>query len=132
MGVRFVSPDVPGTGGSLQYLTLSWMRGLLVLAIFVSAPSALSESPSVVLGVCNLADRCLVTQDADSESYKCIAPRNACEESFLDGGCTRDSCTLEQDCEFVPGDCFCPSGVTCVCGGGPPRQCRPKMSERER
>jgi hypothetical protein len=77
-------------------------------------------------GACNAAKNCLLHQDPPSSGeYVCLPPRNECEANYLAGGCNREACEATPGCSFVPGHCFCPSGVQCVCGGGPPPECVP-------
>jgi hypothetical protein len=112
-------------GRILQALIRHCICGILILGVVISAPSAaVSEEGSSLLGVCNIKEHCLVTQDPSTGAYECLAPRNVCEEKFLEGGCKPDSCPREEGCELLPGRCFCPGGVECICGGGPPPSCR--------
>jgi len=114
---------------------MSCRHPLVAIAVILSAaacslPSDAQDSgaPSL-MGVCNLARHCVMVQETERGEYICRAPANHCEAAFIDRGCNQQACEAEAGCEFDPGRCFCPSGVTCVCGGGPPPACRPIEQE---
>jgi len=73
---------------------------------------------------CIESTACTLTQTAPSGPYSCRAAADGCEEGFRQGLDTQDSCEQDTACSFIPGSCYCPPGVDCVCGGGPPPQCR--------
>jgi hypothetical protein len=110
---------------------MSCGHSLVAVAVLLSAaacslPSGARESDAPgLMGVCDLARRCIVFQEAEGGEYVCRAPANHCEAAFIDRGCSQQACEAEAGCVFDPGRCFCPSGVQCVCGGGPPPGCRP-------
>ena len=81
-------------------------------------------------GVCDLGAGCVVALRSGGDGYECRTPRERCERGFLERGCSRVACVSQTDCVFEPGHCFCPPGVTCVCGGGPPPGCRPAKTDR--
>ncbi len=64
------------------------------------------------------------TLQLEGDNYSCVDPANDCEVGFVQGDGTRESCD-QPGCDFVPAQCYCPPGLTCVCGGGPPAQCVP-------
>jgi hypothetical protein len=53
------------------------------------------------------------------DGYRCRAAEDQCE-----GISNADACGALAPCEWAPGACYCPADVNCVCGGGPPDQCR--------
>jgi hypothetical protein len=60
----------------------------------------------------------------EPRGYVCLAARDKCEAGFIQSRHGLNECAEDRDCEFVPGNCYCPPGVVCICGGGPPSLCR--------
>ena len=57
-------------------------------------------------------------------AYACRRARGACERGFIQVEHSGDQCVANPMCEYVPGQCYCPPGVQCICGGGSPGQCQ--------
>ena len=79
---------------------------------------ALSELPCINSSACTL-----VLADGGVGVYLCREAADACERGFRQRTDTRAACEAKPGCRFVPGVCYCPPDVTCVCGGGPPPRC---------
>jgi hypothetical protein len=111
-------------------LTRIASAAVLAAALFlypIAASAADDAGKPIAGGACNAAKGCLLHQDPPSSAeYVCLPPRNECEANYLAGGCSREACEATAGCSFVPGHCFCPGGVQCVCGGGPPPGCVPE------
>ncbi len=72
---------------------------------------------------CLFSDACVVEQGEDKQ-YACRDAANQCEAGFVQSvGDPKKTCEAKTDCTFVAASCFCPPGVTCVCGGGSPSAC---------
>lgn len=50
--------------------------------------------------------------------YACVEASGACESILVPSACRN------QNCRWDPGDCYCPEGIDCACGGGPAPKCR--------
>ena len=69
---------------------------------------------------CLESDGCvLVLVGEEGEGYLCREAENDCERQP-----TQEGCREMPGCEWDPGQCYCPPGVLCACGGGPPPICR--------
>jgi len=68
----------------------------------------------------------LVVADRD-RGYECKVARNECETGFVQSEHGAEVCEANQKCIYVPGRCYCPVGMQCICGGGPPSRCRLKQ-----
>jgi hypothetical protein len=55
--------------------------------------------------------------------YRCRAAEGPCEIGFRQGSGSAEECAARPGCRFIPGRCYCPPGVVCICGGGPPPRC---------
>ncbi len=55
--------------------------------------------------------------------YFCRVAADSCEQDFRQGIDTQAICEEKPGCQFVPGFCYGPPDVTCVCGGGRPPTC---------
>ncbi len=78
----------------------------------------LSELQCINSGVCTLE-----FADPDTGTYLCRDAADSCEQGFRQRTDTAATCTERGGCRFVPGFCYCPPDVVCVCGGGPPPTC---------
>jgi hypothetical protein len=58
--------------------------------------------------------------------YECRKARGACEIGFIQTEHSAEQCEKNPRCEYVPGRCYCPPGMECICGGGSPGQCQTK------
>lgn len=74
--------------------------------------------------VCGKSPNCMVEQKPDGK-YLCRDAANSCETGFVQEGgkAMAKVCNDKPGCTFDPGKCYCPPGVTCVCGGGAPASC---------
>ena len=59
----------------------------------------------------------------DGQRYVCRRAVSECERGFVQEKHGPEDCEALGECEFVPGQCYCPPQVVCVCGGGPPSRC---------
>ena len=73
-------------------------------------------------------DHTLIQPSADAP-YQCVPARNHCEAGFVQDEHGAEDCEAKAGCQHDPGHCFCPAGVQCICGGGPPQSC--KLAESE-
>jgi hypothetical protein len=72
---------------------------------------------------CLYSKACMWERD-DKRLYSCRDAVNDCENGFAqEGDQVKSSCTDKPGCEYKSASCFCPPGVTCVCGGGTPAAC---------
>jgi hypothetical protein len=72
---------------------------------------------------CIASDRCILSQ-RDNRAYFCRDVENVCEQGFVQqGNSSKKQCNNKASCVFTPEVCFCPPGVTCICGGGKPAAC---------
>jgi hypothetical protein len=102
------------------------------IGLFCNGPtSPRPGAPSTRCGTlgesqCILAAQCtLVLVGETPSSYVCRSAQNPCEAGFIQRTGTEESCEEKEGCLFEPGMCYCPPDLVCVCGGGPPPQCRP-------
>ena len=56
--------------------------------------------------------------------YHCRAAKNLCESRFAQAELKKEDCESLARCVYQAAACFCPGPMQCVCGGGPPAQCR--------
>ena len=68
-------------------------------------------------------DHTLIQPTPDS-AYQCVRARNHCESGFVQDKHSAKECEAKPGCRHDPGRCFCPEGLQCICGGGPPQSCR--------
>jgi len=74
---------------------------------------------------CLLSKECILEQHKE-KGYYCRESQNFCEVGFIQkSNSAKSTCTNNKGCKFKNASCFCPSGVTCVCGGGAPSACIP-------
>jgi hypothetical protein len=68
---------------------------------------------------------CKLEQTAKHGGYICRAARGRCESGFRQAGegDIKKLCESQPGCVFKYPECFCPPGLACECGGGPPAQC---------
>ncbi|MFT4928746.1 MAG: hypothetical protein ACI8WB_004866 [Phenylobacterium sp.] len=72
---------------------------------------------------CTASKACILDQD-NNKAYQCRDAANPCESGFVQAGADLEkSCTSKKGCAFSNASCFCPPGMTCICGGGKPAAC---------
>lgn len=75
---------------------------------------------------------------AEDKTYQCRQIVNSCQafrqSRFFDTGIldtdydAKADCEARTGCSFVlAGPCYCPPGISCFCGGGPPSDCVPAL-----
>jgi len=111
---------------------------LLVLLGFVLLPliSTGKDSPkpcgeSTELE-CRQSAECTLVQSGVHGKYTCRASVGRCETGFrqsADHDIQKD-CESKPGCQFKAADCYCPPGLQCTCGGGPPAQCMERRNSR--
>ena len=67
---------------------------------------------------------CLDKSENHCSPYRCHAALNECESEYSQKDTTLENCGSRPGCHFSAAFCFCPGPLECVCGGGPPAQCR--------
>jgi hypothetical protein len=76
---------------------------------------------------CLNSGECTLVQTEVHGKYVCRTAVGPCETGFRQGGGDygdiKQACESKSGCEFSPPSCFCPQGLSCTCGGGPPPQC---------
>lgn len=78
---------------------------------------------SLAVKQCIASKACILSQDKD-KAYHCRDAANHCESGFIQAGIDLEkSCTSKKGCAFSNASCFCPPGMTCICGGGKPAAC---------
>jgi len=77
--------------------------------------SALDEA------ACFASPACMLSLDPVAQGYACRAPSGPCEAGFVQADTA--TCPVARGCELVPGSCYCPPTVACICGGGEPPGC---------
>jgi len=75
---------------------------------------------------CFTSAACTLTRNRTNDGYQCRPAKDHCELLFRQSDGTKENCESRTGCEFIPATCYCPPGITCVCGGGEPAQCRSK------
>ncbi len=78
------------------------------------------------IGVCLSSRSCVVEPDTGSQQYLCRRAKNSCESDFSQLVDKAEVCEAKDGCKYQPAKCFCPPGIECVCGGGPPAMCIPE------
>ena len=78
---------------------------------------------------CLTSAACTLKKTKEASGYECLPAKDHCELLFRQNEGTKEICESKQGCEFVPGQCYCPPDVLCVCGGGEPPLCRSKIPE---
>ena len=78
---------------------------------------------------CTKSNECTLVGQAQDTGYSCRPAENECERGFSQDSGTKEICEARAGCEFVPGYCYCPPKMVCICGGGPPSQCKKKTIE---
>src|SRR5262249_14394818 len=71
---------------------------------------------------CRQTVGCFLDYSGQPDSYFCRAAKDSCEQLTNDGG--QAACEQASGCKWSPGSCYCPEGISCLCGGGPPATCR--------
>ena len=105
-----------------------WLGTIVIVTTALSCSSSSSAPPCDAMSESQCIDssECtLVLASPQPPDYTCVAARNACEQGFVQRTGDATSCEATQGCKFVPGECYCPPDLVCVCGGGPPPQCEP-------
>lgn len=77
---------------------------------------------------CFESPACMVALDPVAQGYICRAASGPCEAGFVQADTS--TCPVERDCELVPGSCYCPPKMTCICGGGEPPGCARVWNDR--
>ena len=109
-----------------------WLGQLLAFHVTAASPPACGELDRTA---CLESSACTSVL-AYGRSYQCRPVANECQAfrqvRFIDNGIpdmsydAKAACESRTGCVFVQGGpCYCPPGVTCVCGGGPPPDCVP-------
>jgi hypothetical protein len=102
---------------------------LLASASFVLIPSVASAddpcSKRTELQCIEAVDCTLRQLGPPNSEYSCFESANLCEKNFKQKSDTREDCESKTGCVYIPPSCYCAPDVLCVCGGGPPGQCRP-------
>ena len=88
------------------------------------------DRPSVENSMCDISSRdqcrktvgCFLDYGGQPDSYVCRLAKNDCERLTNNGG--QLACEGASSCTWAPGACYCPEGMLCFCGGGPPSMCR--------
>lgn len=75
---------------------------------------------------CFSSAACTLTRNETGNGYQCRPAKDHCELLFRQSDGTKEICEAKAGCTYVPASCYCPPGVTCVCGGGEPAQCQNK------
>ena len=69
---------------------------------------------------CIIAPSCVLWgSENDDPGYVCLEAAGACEVHT-----DPETCVRTTGCLWDPGDCYCPEGADCLCGGGPAPKCR--------
>ncbi len=105
----------------------SFVVGVLAWALMAWAGCSSSGSSTACeqrgVGECLAASACAVVLASERPAdYSCV-DAGRCGEDFDQVDGTVDSCEARDGCSYVPGECFCAPGLTCICGGGPPPRC---------
>jgi hypothetical protein len=58
-----------------------------------------------------------------TSGYECRPAEGPCESGFRQSIDGPESCEAKENCSYLPGYCYCPPGMWCFCGGGPPPGC---------
>lgn len=74
---------------------------------------------------CLVSKLCTLDQKVSDGTYYCRDAENQCEKDFAQGVDSPEFCQSRAGCQYQAARCFCPPGVTCVCGGGAPAKCVP-------
>ncbi len=70
--------------------------------------------------VCIATPGCVLWgSEEDDPGYACRPVEDPCERHT-----DRDACNRPTQCRWDFGDCYCPEGEVCGCGGGPAPRCR--------
>jgi len=75
---------------------------------------------------CIESAKCTLVQNGEHGKYTCRDAIGHCEIGFRQAGAHEDikqTCEAKPGCEFHGANCYCPPGLECFCGGGPPAQC---------
>ena len=89
---------------------------------------AVARGGCAVLG----RDACIADPACTLWGSETLDPGYTCRLSA--GDCERiadpEACAAIAGCAWDPGDCYCPEGMTCACGGGPAPKCRSACGTR--
>lgn len=110
---------------------LAWRLLPLLALVACGSPVENSEDPpgqtnstcgSLARDVCLKTIGCFLDYGGKPDSYVCRPAKSDCELRTNDGG--QSACEAAGSCTWMPGSCYCPEGMLCFCGGGPPPMCR--------
>ena len=68
---------------------------------------------------CIASETCFLELGEGPEGYVCRDAANDCERLT-----SSPACSAAEGCGWQSGACYCPDGLDCYCGGGPPPGCR--------
>lgn len=105
------------------HITPAWRCCLLLLLAACGGPSGgNSTCDGLPRDQCRQTVGCFLDYGGQPNSYSCRPAQNDCELLTNSGG--QSACETANGCTWSPGACYCPEGVLCFCGGGPPPMCR--------
>jgi hypothetical protein len=110
-----------------KHIALSLTCGLLLLAQSFCGGDAtpqVSACDGLARDKCRDTAGCFLDYSGQPDGYSCRAAKNDCERATSSGGMS--TCQAMSSCTWEPGSCYCPEGMLCFCGGGPPPTCRAK------
>lgn len=79
-----------------------------------------------------LDSKTCIVDKAEKRGYVCRAAQGVCEQGFVQAHaksqqvCLNNGKANNRQCFFRQASCFCPKGMTCICGGGLPAMCTDK------
>ena len=103
-------------GGALLFRVISVFLVLVIIGCAPISDYQCLDSPNYTYA----------KVDPSPLGYKCRRARGLCERGFIQSEHTAEQCEANSRCEYVPGACYCPPEVQCICGGGSPGQCQTK------
>lgn len=110
-GDSYLMVDDPGCEDAPE----AWSEGWIAVAAPGPLPCADLQRDD-----CITSPRCaLWGSERDDPGYVCVPAAGECEPIADSEACRRNPV-----CTWDPGDCYCPEGAVCACGGGPAPKCR--------
>ncbi len=100
--------------------------GLILISMVSPTLAASIECDSLSELDCLKSMDCVLDQEPETKNYFCRNPVDDCEKGFSQYDPKKKACESKSNCQFIPGKCYCPPDVLCVCGGGSPPFCRVK------
>lgn len=100
----------------------------LVLILFGLLTVGCGSLPSAQLDCLSSPNHTLELAKTSVTGYRCTKA-DRCGLDFIQSEPDIEACNAKPGCEFFPGKCFCGPLDHCICGGGPPLQCRKKVTE---